>query len=71
MVPRTRLGDDFVVDNYKKSANPCRQLVQLGAGLDSRPWRLEGVEELRVFEIDQPSLFAWKNLVVEDNREEF
>ena len=65
MVPRTRLGDDFLYQHYAKADNPCRQLVLLGAGLDARSWRLDGMEELSVFEVDQPNLFAYKEPLTE------
>lgn len=37
-----------------------RQLVVLGAGLDTRAWRMAGLAEVRVFEVDHPATQAWK-----------
>ena len=37
-----------------------RQLVLLGAGLDGRAWRLPGLAEARVFEVDHPLTQAEK-----------
>jgi methyltransferase (TIGR00027 family) len=34
--------------------------VILGAGLDSRAWRLDGLKDTVVFEVDHPSSQAWK-----------
>lgn len=58
MTPRTRFGDDFLVDKY--TSNGCRQLVLLGAGMDSRAYRIQGVDDLRVFEVDQWTTFDVK-----------
>jgi len=65
MVPRTRFGDDFLRWHYDK-AIPCRQLVLLGAGLDTRAYRMKGLSELHVFEVDQPTLFAYKEPLLVD-----
>ena len=37
LVPRTRRGDDFLVERYKNFG--ARQLVLLGAGMDARAFR--------------------------------
>lgn len=42
----------------------CRQLVILGAGLDTRAFRLRLPWTLRVFEVDLPELFAFKESVL-------
>jgi methyltransferase (TIGR00027 family) len=49
IVPRTVAIDDAV------RAHPCPQLVILGAGLDSRAWRMPELAGVRVFEVDQPA----------------
>lgn len=41
-------------------AGGARQLVILGAGLDTRAWRLPGLEGVRVFEADHPDTQALK-----------
>jgi len=51
-VVRTRAIDDLVRDAIRSGA---RQLVLLGAGLDSRGCRLEEVREIEVFEVDHPA----------------
>jgi len=58
MVPRTRYGDDLLRDAYMR--NHCRQLVLLGAGMDARAYRMQGMPELRVFEVDQQTTFDVK-----------
>jgi Leucine carboxyl methyltransferase len=49
MVPRTVLIDDAV-----RGAGH-RQLVIVGAGLDTRPWRLGELEDAVVFSVDHPA----------------
>jgi methyltransferase (TIGR00027 family) len=57
-VARTRLIDDWVADAI---ANGSRQVVVLGAGFDSRAWRLPELSGLPVFEVDHPSTAAEKS----------
>ena len=49
MVPRTVVIDDAV------SAASHAQLVIVGAGLDTRPWRLGGLEGTDLFSVDHPA----------------
>ena len=49
MVPRTVLIDEAV-----RATSP-RQLVIVGAGLDTRPWRLGELGHTRVFSVDHPA----------------
>merc|ERR1719453_956466 len=58
LVPRTRYGDDLLLQFYHEKG--CRQLVLLGAGVDARAWRVPGVPELHVFEVDQQTTFDYK-----------
>ena len=60
MTPRTRYADDYLRLHY---ANGCRQLVLLGAGMDSRAFRLP-LEGTKVFEVDSQSLFDVKEPLV-------
>ena len=50
-------ADDFLRTHYAKG---CRQLVLLGAGMDARAYRMGGLDELRVFEVDQKTTFDVK-----------
>ncbi|WP_394848931.1 SAM-dependent methyltransferase [Pendulispora brunnea] len=54
---RTRAIDDAVLDAV---ASGARQVVVLGAGLDSRAWRLPSLREAVVFEVDHPATQAYK-----------
>jgi methyltransferase (TIGR00027 family) len=51
-VVRTRLIDDLVRQAMRGGA---RQALLLGAGFDSRPYRLEELRDVPVFEVDHPS----------------
>jgi methyltransferase (TIGR00027 family) len=54
---RTRFIDDAFRDAL---AGGCEQVVILGAGLDSRAYRIPGADRIRVFELDHPATQAWK-----------
>ncbi len=49
-----------ILDRALASALPVDQLVILGAGLDSRAWRLDSLKDTIVFELDFPASQAWK-----------
>jgi methyltransferase (TIGR00027 family) len=55
---RTRYFDDWALEAVQKSE--ATQLVLLGAGMDTRAFRLPWPPSLRFFEIDIPGLFALK-----------
>ena len=65
MTPRTRYADDYLRLHY---ANGCRQLVLLGAGMDSRAFRMGGLDDLKVFEVDQRTIFDVKEPLVANDR---
>ncbi len=52
-IARTRFIDDVVQDVLSRGIG---QVVILGAGLDTRPYRLAGMERVKVFEVDLPSV---------------
>jgi len=54
---RTRYIDDATEDAIRDGAD---QVVILGAGFDSRPYRIPGMAQCRVFEVDHPTTQAWK-----------
>ena len=49
-----------VLDRAIAAAGPIAQLVILGAGFDTRAWRLDAVAETTVFEVDHPATQAVK-----------
>ena len=58
---RARFFDDWVLD---ASTAGCRQVVVLGAGLDTRAYRLAWPEGVRLFELDLPDVLAFKGGVL-------
>src|SRR6185437_9179966 len=58
---RTRFCDDYLLAAARSG---CRQIVLLAAGLDARAFRLAWPEGSRVWEIDMPGVFAFKERVL-------
>lgn len=61
---RTRYIDDAV---QAALAQGIEQIVILGAGLDTRPYRLPGIERARVYEVDLPAVQADKKRRIEQH----
>ena len=59
---RTRFYDDYVLAATRAG---CTQIVLLGAGLDTRAFRLDWPESVRVFELDLPQVFEFKRAVLD------
>jgi methyltransferase (TIGR00027 family) len=49
-----------ILDRALAASPPVQQVIVLGAGLDSRAWRLDSLKDTIVFEVDFPSSQAWK-----------
>lgn len=60
-VARTRLIDDSIADALTRGLD---QLVILGAGFDARAYRLAGLSEVDVFEVDHPDTLAKKRAIL-------
>jgi methyltransferase (TIGR00027 family) len=60
---RTRFFDDALIG---ACADGIRQVVTLGAGLDARAFRLPWPDGTRVFELDVPDVFDFKERVLAD-----
>jgi methyltransferase (TIGR00027 family) len=58
---RIRFFDDCV---RAACADGCRQVVILAAGLDARAFRLPWPDGVRLYELDQPDVLAFKNAVL-------
>lgn len=56
-VARTRWIDDVLSESLRSG---IEQLVILGAGYDSRPYRMAGLDSTPVFEVDHPATSASK-----------
>ncbi|MEN3537627.1 class I SAM-dependent methyltransferase [Microbispora sp. ZYX-F-249] len=61
-VLRTRFFDDYLL---AATAAGCTQVVLLAAGLDTRAFRLPWPRGVRVFELDLPEVFAFKETVLD------
>lgn len=61
-VARTRVIDDAIRAAVDRG---IEQLVILGAGFDSRPYRLDVLKEATIFEVDHPSTFAKKQNILQ------
>ncbi|RJQ79377.1 SAM-dependent methyltransferase [Pseudonocardiaceae bacterium YIM PH 21723] len=57
-----RVGDDRMLRGVESG---LRQIVLLGAGLDTRAYRMPLPTDTRFFEVDLPELFAFKEPVLE------
>ncbi|MFH9862101.1 class I SAM-dependent methyltransferase [Streptomyces sp. NPDC017202] len=60
---RTRVLDDFLLRSVHTGA---RQVVLLGAGLDTRAFRLDWPSDCVVFEVDRAGVLAFKHRVLTD-----
>ena len=61
VVARTRLIDDRLIDALTRGIG---QVVILGAGFDSRAYRLSRLRDLPIFEVDHPDTLARKQRVL-------
>jgi methyltransferase (TIGR00027 family) len=61
---RTPFYDQQLLDAV---AAGCRQVVVVGAGLDSRAFRLSLAEDVAVFELDQAAVLDFKQTVLDDH----
>ncbi|HMK46967.1 MAG TPA: class I SAM-dependent methyltransferase [Methanocella sp.] len=52
IIARVRFIDDMVASSVRDGV---RQVVILGAGYDTRAYRIEGVAQVRIFEVDHPN----------------
>jgi methyltransferase (TIGR00027 family) len=65
LVTRTKILDDMVMASISDGVD-C--VVNLAAGFDARPYRLELPKNLRWVEVDLPDLIAEKNALLEGER---
>jgi methyltransferase (TIGR00027 family) len=63
LVARTKLIDDAIADAI---ANGCDRVLNLAAGLDTRPYRLELAADFTWVEADLPTLLAEKTRLLAD-----
>lgn len=58
---RTRYFDDSLREAVESG---CRQVVVLAAGLDARAFRLHWPAPVRLFELDRPDIFSFKDRII-------
>ena len=59
---RARYFDEFCTDYTSRST---KQLISLGAGMDTRAFRLPLPSSSRFFEVDHPSVIAYKDSIIQ------
>ncbi|MFD7459467.1 MULTISPECIES: SAM-dependent methyltransferase [unclassified Streptomyces] len=64
-VVRSRFFDEQLLDAARSG---CRQVVLLGAGLDTRAYRLDWPTGVRVFEVEEPAVLRFKDRVLDGSR---
>jgi methyltransferase (TIGR00027 family) len=62
---RTRFFDDHLL---RAVDGACRQMVNIGAGLDARAFRLRWPAPVTIFEIDLPQMLAFKDSVIANHK---
>ena len=65
MITRTYLIDGFIKDELQRGAD---LVVNLAAGLDSRPYRMQLPPKLRCVEVDLPEILDYKESVLRDEQ---
>lgn len=63
IVARVRYFDDFAEKSVDEG---IEQIVMLGAGYDTRAYRIEGLKKLKVFEVDHPSTQSFKTRKIKE-----
>ena len=63
IVSRVRYFDDFV-EKYVKEG--LQQLIILGAGFDTRAYRIKGLENVKIFEVDHPETQQYKTRKIKE-----
>ncbi|MBD2459868.1 SAM-dependent methyltransferase [Oscillatoria sp. FACHB-1407] len=59
---RTRFFDEFVLS----ASAEAQQLVILGAGMDTRAFRLPWATEMQIYEVDRPEIMTYKESILKD-----
>ncbi|MET9487040.1 SAM-dependent methyltransferase [Nocardia sp. NPDC006630] len=64
-VVRTKLIDDLILDSLR---NGCDRVINLAAGLDTRPYRLPIPGEIDWYEADLPAMSAYKESLLDGEK---
>jgi methyltransferase (TIGR00027 family) len=63
IIARIRYFDDFVKESLNEG---IEQIVILGAGYDTRAYRIDGLRNIKVFEVDHPDTQSFKIQKIEE-----
>jgi len=66
LIVRTAVIDELILDRVRHHGVDL--IVNLGAGLDARPWRLPLPPDLRWFDVDHPGVLEYKTAELRDDR---
>ncbi len=65
MITRTWLGDNLINDQIKQGVDT---VINLAAGLDARPYRMQLPPSLNWIEVDLPEILAYKEEILRDDK---
>jgi methyltransferase (TIGR00027 family) len=65
MITRTCLGDDFINEQVREGVD---MVINLAAGLDARPYRMQLPPTLQWIEIDLPEILAYKEEILREDK---
>jgi methyltransferase (TIGR00027 family) len=65
MITRTWLGDQFINEQVQQGVD---MVINLAAGLDARPYRMQLPASLKWVEVDLPEILAYKEEILRDEK---
>lgn len=65
MITRTYLGDQFINEQVQQGVD---MVINLAAGLDARPYRMQLPASLKWIEVDLPEILAYKEEILRDEK---
>jgi methyltransferase (TIGR00027 family) len=65
MITRTYLGDQFINEQVRQGVDT---VINLAAGLDARPYRMQLPPTLKWVEVDLPEILAYKEEILRDEK---
>jgi methyltransferase (TIGR00027 family) len=65
MITRTYLGDDMINEQVRQGVD---MVINLAAGLDARPYRMQLPASLKWVEVDLPEILSYKERILRDDK---
>ncbi|HEY6387150.1 MAG TPA: SAM-dependent methyltransferase, partial [Candidatus Acidoferrum sp.] len=65
VITRTYLGDQFIKEQVQQGVD---MVINLAAGLDARPYRMQLPASLKWIEVDLPEILAYKKEILRDEK---